>query len=165
MENERKQRIRRDDTPHVEQVRQLVNLAGIGLSGSWLMVYELFGWRQFANRRQVGAIVGLTPTPYQSGNDHREQGISKAGSKVLRRMMVELAWGWLRWQPDSELSRWYERRFAHHGKRARKVGIVALARKLLIALWRYVEQGELPAGARLTSWRAKVNAKASAAAA
>jgi transposase len=164
LENERKQRIRRDDTPQVQQVRRLLNLAGIGLSGSWLLVYELFAWRKFANRRQVGAIVGLTPTPYQSGHDHREQGISKAGSKVLRRMMVELAWGWLRWQPDSELSRWYERRFAHHGKRARKVGVVALARKLLIALWRYVEQGEIPAGARLASWRAKVNAKATGAA-
>ena len=163
LENERKQRIRRDDTPKVEKVRGLLNLAGIGLSGSWLLVYELFGWRQFANRRQVGTIVGLTPTPYQSGDDHREQGISKAGSKVLRRMLVELAWGWLRWQPDSELSRWYERRFAQHGKRARKVGVVALARKLLIALWRYVEQGEVPAGARLTNWRAKVNAKATGA--
>jgi transposase len=123
----------------------------------------LLAWRQFANRRQVGAIVGLTPTPYQSGTAQREQGISKAGSKVLRRMMVELAWGWLRWQPNSELSRWYERRFAHHGKRARKIGVVALARKLLIALWRYIEQGEVPAGARLTSWRAKVNAKSTAA--
>src|SRR5262249_3711836 len=163
LENERKQRIRRDDTPRVERVRGLLELAGIGLSGSWLLVYELFGWRQFANRRQVGAIVGLTPTPYQSGDDHREQGISKAGSKVLRRMLVELAWGWLRWQPDSELSRWYERRFAQHGKRARKVGVVALARKLLIALWRFVEQGEVPAGARLTNWRAKVNAKATGA--
>ena len=163
LENERKQRIRRDDTPHVEQVRGLLNLAGIGLSGSWLLVYELFGWRKFTNRRQVGAIVGLTPTPYQSGDDSREQGISKAGSKVLRRMMVELAWGWLRWQPDSELTRWYSRRFADHGKRARKVGVVALARKLLIALWRFVEQGEAPAGARLTSWRAKVNAKATGA--
>jgi transposase len=69
----------------------------------------------------------------------------------------------LRWQPNSELSRWYERRFAHHGKRARKIGVVALARKLLIALWRYIEQGEMPAGARLTSWRAKVNAKSTAA--
>jgi transposase len=78
-------------------------------------------------------------------------------------MMVELAWGWLRWQQNSELSCWYERRFAHQGKRARKVGIVALARKLLIALWRYVEQGEIPAGARLTSWCAKVNAKATGA--
>jgi transposase len=163
LENERKQRIRRDNTPHVEQVRELLNLAGIGLSGSWLLVYELFGWRKFNNRRQVGAIVGLTPTPYQSGDDSHEQGISKAGSKVLRRMLVELAWGWLRWQPDSELSHWYRRRFASNGKRARKVGVVALARRLLIALWRYVDQGEVPAGARLTSWRAKVNAKATAA--
>jgi transposase len=164
LELERKARIRRDDTPQVERVRRLLELAGIGLSGSWLLVFELFAWRQFANRRQVGAIVGLTPTPYQSGNDSREQGISKAGSRVLRRMLVELAWGWLRWQPNSELSRWYERRFAHNGKRARKVGVVALARRLLIALWRYVENGELPAGARLTSWRAKVNAKATGAA-
>src|SRR5215471_7068768 len=162
LENERKQRIRRDDTPQVDKVRGLLNLSGIGLSGSWLLVYELFGWRTFANRRQVGAIVGLTPTPYQSGDDSREQGISKAGSKGRRRMLVELAWGWLRWQPDSELTRWYARRFASHGKRARKVGVVALARQLLIALWRFVEQGEVPAGARLTRWRAKVNAKASA---
>ena len=161
--NERKQRIRRDDTPHVEQVRRLLEVGGVGMSGSWLLVYELFAWRKLANRRQVGAIVGLTPTPYQSGDASREQGISKAGSKVLRRMMVELAWGWLRWQPQSELSYWYEQRFAHQGKRARKVGVVALARKLLIALWRYVEQGEVPAGARLTNWRAKVNAKATGA--
>jgi transposase len=163
LENERKQRIRRDETPQVEQVRRLLDLTGIGLSGSWLLVYELFGWRTFSNRRQVGAIVGLTPTPYQSGPDHREQGISKAGSKVLRRMMVELAWGWLRWQPNSELSRWYAQRFANQGKRARKVGVVALARRLLIALWRYVAQGEVPAGARRASWRAKVNAKATGA--
>ena len=126
-------------------------------------MFELFGWRQFANRRQVGAIVGLTPTPYQSGTASRAQGISKAGSKVLRRMLVELAWGWLRWQPNSALSLWYERRFARNGKRARKVGVVALARRLLIALWRYVEHGKLPAGARLTGWRAKVNAKATGA--
>jgi transposase len=162
LENERKARIRSDATPHVDQVRSLLDLAGIGLSGSWLLVYELFAWRQFQNRRQLGAIVGLTPTPYQSGDSSREQGISKAGNKLLRRMLVELAWGWLRWQPDSELSRWYERRFAHQGKRARKVGIVAVARKLLIALWKYLEQGEVPAGARRASWRAKVKAKASA---
>jgi transposase len=164
LELERKARIRRDDTAHVAEVRGLLGLRGIGLSGAWLLVYELFAWRQFSNRRQLGAIVGLTPTSYQSGDSSREQGISKAGSKVLRRMLVELAWGWLRWQPDSELSRWYGRRFAAQGKRARKVGIVALARKLLIALWRYVEQGEVPAGARLANWRAKVNAKATGAA-
>ena len=120
----------------------------------------MFGWRHFHNRRQVGAIVGLTPTPFQSGNSRREQGIRKAGNVPVRRMMVELAWGWLRWQPESALSGWYERRFAHNGARARKVGIVALARKLLVALWRYLERGEIPAGARLVSWKVKVNREA-----
>ena len=105
LELDRKRRIRADQTPHVERVRGLLQLSGIGLSGSWLLVYELFGWRKFANRRQVGAIVGLTPTPHQSGESSREQGISKAGNRALRRMMVELAWTWLRWQPQSELSR------------------------------------------------------------
>jgi transposase len=164
LEQARKERIRSEETPHVDKVRRLLQLAGIGLSGSWLLVFEMFGWRKFTSRRQVGAIVGLTPTPFRSGNSDREQGISKAGNRMLRRMLVELAWAWLRWQPHSALSQWYERRFAHHGKRARKVGIVAVARKLLIALWKYVEWGEIPAGARLVSWRAKVNAKATTAA-
>jgi transposase len=101
--------------------------------------------------------VGLTPTPFQSGTSRREQGISKAGNAHVRRLMIELAWGWLRWQPQSALSDWYQRRFAHQGARARKVGIVALARKLLIALWRYVDQGEVPAGAREVRWQTKVN--------
>src|SRR5262245_15984779 len=160
LEIERKRRIRSDDTPQVEAVRRLLELSGIGASGAWLLVQELFGWRHFSNRRQVGAIVGLTPTPLQSGDSRREQGISKAGNVPVRRMMVELAWGWLRWQPQSALSGWYERRFAHHGARARKVGIVALARKLLVALWRYLDQGEIPAGAWLVSWKAKVNREA-----
>jgi len=164
LEQQRKERIRSEQTAHVDQVRSLLELAGVGLSGSWLLVHELFGWRKFTNRRQVGAIVGLTPTPYQSGDSSREQGISKAGNRVVRRMLVELAWAWLRWQPGSALSLWYERRFARHGKRARKVGVVALARKLLVALWKYLDWGEIPAGARLVSWRAKVNAKATTAA-
>jgi transposase len=156
LENERRKRIRRDATPHVEQVRLLLALKGIGLSGAWLLVYELFGWRRIGNRKQLGSLVGLTPTPYQSGSSSREQGISKAGNRRLRRILVELAWGWLRWQPDSGLSQWYERRFGV-GRRARKVGIVALARKLLIALWRLVEKGEVPDGAALVPWRPKVN--------
>jgi transposase len=160
LETERKRRIRQADTPQVEPIRRLLELSGVGLSGAWLLVHELFGWRRFQNRRQVGAIVGLTPTPHQSGDSRREQGISKAGNVPVRRMMVELAWGWLRWQPHSALSGWYERRFAHNGARARKVGIVALARKLLVALWRYLDQGEIPAGARLVSWKAKVNREA-----
>ena len=156
LEADKRRRIRSDDTPHVDKVRALLNLWGIGLSGAWLMVYELFAWRRFENRKQVGACVGLTPTPYQSGDSRREQGISKAGNRRMRRMLTELAWCWLRWQPDSALSRWYMRRFGTGRGRSRKLGIVALARKLLIALWRYVEHGELPQGARLADWRKKV---------
>jgi transposase len=162
LEDERRQRIRRDDTPHVDKVRNLLQLWGIGFNGAWLLVYELFAWRRFDNRKQVGGCVGLTPTPYQSGDSHREQGISKAGNRRLRRLMVELAWCWLRWQPDSDLSRWYARRFAVGNGRSRKIGVVAVARKLLIALWKYVEQGEVPAGARLASWQKKVKGTANA---
>jgi transposase len=156
LDQERRQRIRRDETPQVDKVRELLRLWGVGLNGAWLLVYELFGWRQFDNRKQVGGCVGLTPTPYQSGDSRREQGISRAGNRRLRRMLVELAWCWLRWQPDSELSRWYQRRFGVSNGRSRKVGVVAVARKLLIALWKYLEQGEVPAGARLASWQGKV---------
>jgi transposase len=156
LENERRQRIRRDETPHVDKVRRLLELWGVGLNGAWLLVYELFGWRRFDNRKQVGGCVGLTPTPYQSGDSRREQGISKAGNRRLRRLLVELAWCWLRWQPDSDLSRWYQRRFGAGNGRSRKVGVVAVARKLLIALWKYLEQGEMPAGARLATWQGKV---------
>jgi len=155
LENARKKRVRQDETPHVEKVRQLLSLAGVGLSGSWLLVFELFGWRKITNRKQVGALAGMTPTPSQSGDSMREQGISKAGNRRLRTMMVELAWCWLRYQPQSELSQWYQRRFTLGGTRARKVGVVALARKLLVAFWRYLEQGEVPKGARLVPWRPK----------
>jgi transposase len=158
LENERRKRIRRDETPHVDKVRRLLELSGLGLNGSWLLVMELFGWRVIANRKQLGALVGLTPTPYQSGTTAREQGISKAGNRRLRKLMVELAWCWIRWQPESELTKWYQLRFGS-GKRARKVGIVAVARKLLIALWRYLEHGEIPKGATTCSWRVKVNGR------
>jgi transposase len=163
LEQERRQRIRRDDTPHVDKVRRLLELWGMGLNGAWLLVYELFAWRHFDNRKQVGGCVGLTPTPYQSGASQREQGISKAGNRRLRRLLVELAWCWLRWQPDSDLSRWYLRRFGSGNGRSRKIGVVALARKLLIALWKYLEHGEVPAGARLASWQKKVKGCAKAA--
>jgi transposase len=156
LEHERRQRIRCDETPHVDQVRALLELCSVGQNGAWLLVYELFSWREFRNRKQVGGCVGLTPTPYQSGDLRREQGISKAGNRRLRRMLVELAWCWLRWQPDSDLSRWYMHRFGAGNGRSRKVGIVALARKLLVALWKYLEFGELPTGARLANWQGKV---------
>jgi len=130
------------------QILRLARLAGIGVKSAWVLFYEFF-WRRFNNRREVGSCAGLTGTPYQSGDSQREQGISKAGNKRVRWLMIELAWSWLRYQPQSELSVWYGRRFAHGGKRLRRIGIVALARRLLIAIWRYLEQGVIPAGARL----------------
>jgi transposase len=91
----------------------------------------------------------LTPTPYQSSEQSREQGIDKSGNSSVRTIAIEIAWGWLRHQPDSELTLWYPKRLGQGSKRLRKIGIVALARKLLMALWRYLDYGELPAGAQL----------------
>lgn len=129
------------------QILRLARLAGIGVKSAWVLFREFF-WRRFNNRREVASCAGLTGTPYQSGERSCEQGISKAGNKRIRRLIVELAWSWLRHQPQSELSRWFAR-FAGGGARVRRIGIVAVARRLLIALWRYVEQGVVPAGARL----------------
>lgn len=130
-------------------VAMLSRLRAIGTGGAWVLTKELFGWRDFDNRRQLGASLGLTPTPYASGDSQREQGISKAGNKRVRWLMVELSWRWLRLQPESELTLWFNQRFAQGSKRTRRIGIVALARKLAIALWRYVKHGEIPAGAAL----------------
>jgi transposase len=155
LEQERTRQIREQQTPAVEQVHRLLNLRGIGENGAWLLVNELFAWRRFQNRRELGSLAGLTPTPYDSGVTRREQGISKAGNRRVRWMMVQLAWGWLQYQPDSELSLWYQRRFGGGNSRVRKIGIVALARKLLIALWKYLETGEPPAGAEVIGWDKK----------
>jgi transposase len=133
------------------QLQQLMRLRAIGETGAWLLVKEVFGWRRFANRRELGACLGLVPTPYSSGDSHIEQGISKAGNKRVRRLLVELAWMWLRLQPESALSQWFNRRFGTAGKRLRRIGIVALARRLAVTLWRYLEHGEIPAGASLKS--------------
>ena len=135
--------------PDMRQVRALMLLKGIGPNTAWVLVKEFFGWRKFRNRRQVGALAGLTPTPYQSGDSAREQGISKAGNRHVRVRAIEMAWMWLRYNPGSALSRWYQERFGQGGSRQRRIGIVALARKLLIALWRYLETGELPADAAI----------------
>jgi transposase len=149
LEDQRTQPIRDRQTPQGEQVRLLLKLKGIGENSAWLLVREFFGWRGIRNRRELASLAGLTPTPYDSGESRREQGISKAGNRRVRWMMIELAWGWLRYQPNSELSQWYQRRFGEGNTRLRKVGIVALARKLLVALWKYLETGEVPAGAEL----------------
>ncbi len=100
-------------------------------------------------RRELGSYCGLCPTPHSSGEETRERGITKAGNRRVRSIAVELAWGWLRFQPQSDLARWYERRIGRGGPRQRKIGIVALARKLVVALWRFVEQGVLPEGCEL----------------
>jgi transposase len=149
LERHRQHAIVQDQGRAADQVRQLLRLRAVGPSGAWVVVNEFFSWRQFQNRKQVGAAAGLTPTPFQSGDDRREQGISKAGNRHLRAVAIELAWGWLRYQPHSRLTHWYHARFARAGTRARKVGIVALARKLLIELWRFLTDGAIPDGAIL----------------
>ena len=133
-----------------EKVQRLQKLKGIGDSSSWLFVVEFFGWRQFRNRREVAGLAGLAPMPYQSGDTvNHEQGISKAGNRRIRVMAIEIAWGWLRFQPQSRLSLWFRERYGPGSRRSRRVGIVALARKLLIALWRYLDYGVIPDGAEL----------------
>jgi len=149
LEAERVEAIRRSESPEVEKVRQLLRLKGIGLNSAWVDTMEFFAWRDFHNGKEVGGLAGLTPTPYQSGDSSRERGMSKAGNRHVRALAIEIAWGWLRYQPESELSQWYQRRFGDGSSRVRRIGIVALARKLLIALWRYLETGLIPQGAVL----------------
>ena len=149
LEAERRALLRRRTDPVIAQVRQLFTLRGIGVNSAWLYVMEFFAWRDFQTPKQVGALAGLTPTPYQSGQSRRELGIAKAGNRHIRAMAIEIAWAWRRFQPDSSLSQWYERRFGAGSARLRKLGIVALARKLLIALWRFLKTGVLPEGAVL----------------
>jgi transposase len=131
----------------LQKVKKLARIRAIGPISSWNLFYEFFGWRTFKNIKQVAGAAGLAPMPYSSGEMHIEQGISKAGNKRIRTLLIELAWGWLRWQPGSKLSRWFQERFGGGGKRMRRIGIVALARKLLIALWKYLEQDIVPEGA------------------
>jgi transposase len=130
------------------RTRRLRQLRGIQVGSAAVLAKEVFV-RDLRNRREVGALSGLVPVPYQSGDAGHDQGISRAGLKAVRRILVEVAWGWVRWQPDSALTRWYRTRFGGGGGRLRRIGIVALARKLLIALWRYSEQEIIPTGARL----------------
>jgi len=149
VEAERGYLVRSSGGPDVQKVRQLLELRGIGINSAWLYVMEFFGWREFRNRREVGALAGLVPTPHQSGDEAWERGISKAGNRYIRSMAIQIAWAWLRWQPQSQLSRWYERRFGNGSPRLRRIGIVALARKLLVDLWRFLEHGVIPEGAEL----------------
>jgi len=124
----------------------LQRLKALGPAFAATLTNEVF-YKDFRNRRQVGAYCGLTPSPWRSGGIDREQGISKAGNPRARLKAIELAWLWLRHQPESELSRWFRTRTASAGKRAKRIAIVALARKLIVALWRYLTTGLIPAGA------------------
>jgi transposase len=134
----------------VQQIRMLARLFGLGLATATTLVHEVF-CRPFANRKALAGFVGLTGTPFNSGGTEREQGISKSGNPRVRRLLIQLVWRWLRFQPDSALSRWFAERTAGARGRIRKIMAVALARKLLVGLWRYLETGELPAGARLVA--------------
>jgi transposase len=129
--------------------RALRELGGIAEESSFVFSTEVLGWRTFANRRELAGALGVTGTPFNSGNSDHEQGISKAGNKRMRAMLIEIAWCWLRYQPQSALARWRQGRFARGNKRTRRIGIVALARKLLVALWRYLEEGTVAPKASL----------------
>src|SRR4029453_4906280 len=154
VEAERGTQLQDANDASIEKVRQLMLRKGIGINGAWLLVMEFFAWRAFKNRREVGGLAGFTPTPYQSGESAREQGISKSGNRHVRWMTTELAWSGLRFQPESALSVWFRERFGSGSKRLRRIGIVAVARKLLIALWRFLETGVLPEGAVLKEGKA-----------
>jgi len=127
-------------------VQQLVRLKGVATTSASVLLDEGLVWRAFRNRRQIGGVLGFAPTPYDSGESQREQGISRAGNERLQAISIQLAWNWVRWQPQSALTQWYQAKFGR-GKRARRIGIVAVARKLVITLWRYVTTGVVPAGA------------------
>ena len=129
-------------------LRQLVQLKGVATTSASVLLDEGLMWRAFRNRREIGGFLGFAPTPYNSGESEREQGISRAGNNRLQSISIQLAWNWVRWQPLSALTLWYREHFGT-GKRARRIGIVAVARQLVIALWRYVTSGVVPAGAIL----------------
>ena len=126
--------------------RRLCTVRGVAEVSAAVFSAELFGTREFQNGRQLSALTGLVPVPYRSDQRVQDQGISKAGRAEVRRLALQLAWGWLRWQPTSALTLWFHSRFDAAGGRSRRVGIVALARKLVIALWRYVTHGVIPQG-------------------
>jgi transposase len=127
---------------------RLVQLKGVAATSANVLLQEGLVWRAFQNRRQIGGLLGFNPMPHQSGELSRDQGISHAGNPRLQSISIQLAWSWVRWQPSSGLSQWYRSRFGQ-GKRSRRIGIVAVARRLMIALWRYVTAGVIPTGAIL----------------
>jgi transposase len=135
--------------PNTSALGRLVRLKGVATTGASVLLDEGLVWRDFQNRRQVGGLLGFAPTPFQSGERIHEQGIRHAGNTRLQAISVQLAWQWIRWQPTSPLTAWYRARFSTGSSRLRRIGIVAVARRLMIALWRYATTGVVPAGAIL----------------
>jgi transposase len=144
-----------DDQQHVAMTTaaadsalgRLVQIKGVATTSASVLLDEGLVWREFRNRREVGGVLGFAPTPYQSGDRYHEQGIGRAGNHRLQAMSVQLAWQWVRWQPDSPITQWYRARYAAGSGRLRRIGIVGVARRLMIALWRYATTGVIPAGA------------------
>jgi transposase len=128
---------------------RLVRVKSVATTSAAVLLEEGLVWRAFRNRREVGGLLGFAPTPYQSGERRHEQGIARAGNRRLQAISVQLAWQWVRWQPASPITQWYRARFATGGPRLRRIGIVAVARRVVIALWRYATTGVVPAGAIL----------------
>lgn len=149
LKKQQEERLAKSTTDTAALVRKLAMLKGVGTDSAWLLVTELFGWRVFKNREEVAGAAGLGGTPFSSGTRSREQGISKEGNRRVRTRMVELAWKWIQFQPQSDLAEWF-RRFAASG-RLRRVGIVAVARKLLVAMWHFLEHDIVPTNATLKS--------------
>jgi transposase len=149
IEQERDQLLEEGEGVASDQVRQLCKLKGVGIKSAWLLSRELFSWRPYQNRRTAGSLIGLAPTSYGSGSISRELGISKAGNRRVRAVAIQLAWSWIRSEPHSPITRWFQERYAKGSGRSRRIGIVAVARRLIIALWRYVDQGVVPEGAIL----------------
>jgi transposase len=151
-----RQRARRTERQHVHATaapgptpaQRLAQLRAIAARSATVLADELFS-RDLRNRRQVGALTGLVSAPYRSGTIVRDQGVAPSGLPAVRRVAVEIAWAWVRYQPTSALTQWYHRRFGSGGVVTRRIGIVALARRVIIALWRYLETGVVPEGARL----------------
>jgi transposase len=148
-EAERRAWLQTSEDAVLNNVRQLLTLKGVGTNSAWVFVMACFGWRAFRHGQAVGALSGLTPTPYASGNTAYARGIANAGTYHVRAMALEMAWGWRRFQPARALTQWDQQRFGHGSSRLRRRGMVALARTRLMALWRFVEAGVLPDGAAL----------------
>jgi transposase len=127
---------------------RLVRVRGVATTSASVLLDEGLIWRDFQNRREIGRLLGFAPAKYNSGDTEHDQGISRAGNRRLQAISIQLAWNWVRWQQTSALTQWYLAKFGDH-RRSRRIGIVALARKLLITLWRYATTGVVPTGAVL----------------